>query len=79
MKKSRGKIMREIDIEVEVGKGFSFQIVKEIDGFWVDYDAKVFGGWKPSRNDLSWVIENIKRVMKDLNIETPYLARIRRE
>lgn len=53
-----------IDIDVEVGNGLVFEIVEEVDGFWISYDPKAFGGWKPSTGDLKWVVEDIKRVMK---------------
>jgi len=65
---------KRVDIEVEVGGGLTFEIVEEVDGFWVGYDPKVFEGWEPSRNDLEWVIQAIKRVMKELDIQPPFFA-----
>jgi hypothetical protein len=51
-----------------------FEIVEEVDGFWISYDPEAFEGWKPSTGDLKWIVEGIKRVMRDLNIQAPYFA-----
>jgi len=63
-----------IDIEVEVGEGLAFEIVEEVDGFWIGYTPEEFEGWKPSKSDLRWVVRWIKKVMKDLGIKVPHLA-----
>ncbi|MBA7593848.1 hypothetical protein ES703_00782 [subsurface metagenome] len=68
---------RHFIIEVEVGSGFAFNIVEEVDGFWIDYDPEQFElhlglkGWRPLKNDLRWLVGLIKKVMKDLDIRAP--------
>jgi len=61
-------------IEVEVGEGFTFDIVAEVNGFWINYRSEDFEGWKPSRSELKWVTECIRNVMADLRMEIPHFA-----
>jgi hypothetical protein len=66
--------MKTIDLKVEIGEGLLFEITKEVNGFLVSYDAELFEGWKPSTTDLKWLIQQIKKIMKELNIQIPNFA-----
>jgi len=66
--------MRSKRINVELGSGFLFDISEEVDGFWVNYGSEWFEGWKPSRSDLRWLVRRIKKIMKDIGVQTPHFA-----
>jgi hypothetical protein len=70
-KSIRGK---SINIDVEIGIGFVFNVIEEVEGFWISYNPKEFEGWKPPKSDLRWVVRQIEKVMKDLNIQAPHFA-----
>ena len=60
---------KSIDVNVEIGEGCTFNVTEEVDGFWISYDTAEFEGWKPQKIDLRWIVKQIKKVMKDLNIQ----------
>ena len=62
-----------IDIEVEVGDGVTFCITEEVEDFWIEYSLD-FPLMKDNRENLEWVIGDIKRVMEELNIHVPHFA-----
>lgn len=68
----------EVNIEVEVGRGIAFEIVEEVDGFWIDYSEELkdlkLKGWKPLKSDLKEIVGQTKKVMKELRIRAPHLG-----
>lgn len=70
---ARGK-PKIVNIEVEIGEGMYFDVVEEIDGFWISYDSEEFEGWKPFKSDLRWVVRLIKKIMRNLSIQAPHFA-----
>lgn len=65
---------KSIDIEFEIGQGFPFEIMDEIDGFWISYLMPQRERKKIKKFNLKLLVKRIKNVMKDLKIEVPHFA-----
>jgi len=74
---------QSIDIEVDVGDGLIFDCMEEINGFWISFDLfdieefELLERVRVKRkliDDLKWIIKDVKKVAKDLNIQVPHFA-----
>jgi hypothetical protein len=79
---------RLIEIEVEIGDGVDFEVMEEVDNFWISLDYYLEDEWDSMKlsskekdklrkriiDDLKWVIADVKRVSKDLSIEAHHFA-----
>jgi len=79
---------RLIGIEVKVGDGLTFEIIEEVDGFWINLDYYLDLEWENMKlsdkerdklrksiiNDLKGVIPDIKKISENLGIKAPHFA-----